>query len=128
MGNSICERFQYDDVVCPAKLLGDVFTSAVVDNIDHNPSSTTSKGSLHGTVISLFQHPASDNLGTEREVICISENVKRDNIKSLPERYSVFPPVILSKEPAAVPAMGGPLISDSTYFSDAQELAYRYFI
>ena len=91
MGNSICERFKNDDVVCPAKLRGDVFTTAVVDNIDHNPSSTTSKGSLHGTAIFLFQHPASDNLGTEREVICISQ----DNIKFLPERYSVFSPVIL---------------------------------
>ena len=128
ISTAICERFQNDDVVCPAKLRGDVFTTAAVDNIDHKPSSTTSKGSLYGTAISLFQHPAADNLGTEREVICISENVKRDNIKPLPERYSVVPPVILPKEPAAVPAMDGPLISDSTYFSDAHELAYRYFI
>jgi len=29
---------------------------STVDNIDHNPSSATSKESFHGTGISLFQH------------------------------------------------------------------------
>ena len=43
-------------MVCPPKMRGDVFTPAAVDNIDHNPSSTTSKEeSFRGTGISLFQ-------------------------------------------------------------------------
>jgi hypothetical protein len=46
-----------------------VFTTAAVDNIDHNPSSTTSKSSFHGTGISIFQHPADENDGVERDVI-----------------------------------------------------------
>ncbi|KAK3104423.1 hypothetical protein FSP39_001776 [Pinctada imbricata] len=67
MGNSICERFHVENVVCPAQLRHDLFTTAAVDNIDHNPSSTTAQGSLHGTAISLFQHTTAENDGKERE-------------------------------------------------------------
>ena len=57
MGNSVCELFQRENVVCPPSLRGKVFITAAVDNIDHNPGSTTSKESFHGTGVSLFQHP-----------------------------------------------------------------------
>jgi hypothetical protein len=53
--SSVCERFEKDDVVVPALLKKNCFTVAALDNIDHNPSSTTSIGSFHGTGISLFQ-------------------------------------------------------------------------
>ena len=43
--------------MCPSKLREGLFTTAAVDNIDHNPSSTTSSDSFHGTAISLVQHP-----------------------------------------------------------------------
>ncbi|CAG2257814.1 unnamed protein product [Mytilus edulis] len=125
MGNSICEMFKDDDVVCPAKLRCDVFTTAAVDNIDHNPSSTSAKGSLHGTAISLFQHPSQDNYGTVRAMTSISENVKRDTIKPLPERYSVVPPVVLPKEPTAIPSVDSLLFSECGFFSGAQQLEYR---
>jgi hypothetical protein len=46
-----------------------VFTTAAVDNVDHNPSSTTSKSSFHGTGISIFQHPTDDNDGVERDAM-----------------------------------------------------------
>lgn len=49
MGNSVCEMFQNDGVVCPAKLRCNVFTTSAVDYIDDNPSSNTATGSLHGT-------------------------------------------------------------------------------
>ncbi|KAH3891429.1 hypothetical protein DPMN_015529 [Dreissena polymorpha] len=117
--------------MCPAKLRGNSFdnrTTGAVDTIDHNPSSTTANGSLHGTAISLFQHSKVDNLGTDREGIFINENLKRDNIKPLPERYSIVPPVILPKEPAAVPLLEGPLMIQSDPFSDAQDLEYRYIL
>lgn len=45
-----------------------------MDNIDHNPSSTTAKDSFHGTGISLFQHSSADNPGTARERINISDS------------------------------------------------------
>ena len=43
-----------------------VFTIGAVDNIDHNPSSGTSKGSFHGTGISIFQPILSLDEGIER--------------------------------------------------------------
>ncbi|KAK0061124.1 hypothetical protein Bpfe_009285 [Biomphalaria pfeifferi] len=61
-----CRQYQHDKVVCPMKLRHGLFTTAAVDNIDHNPSSTTSKDSFHGTAISLFQHPSEHCKGTER--------------------------------------------------------------
>ncbi|VDI23212.1 Hypothetical predicted protein [Mytilus galloprovincialis] len=101
LGNSICEAFNIENVVCPAKLRSGVFTTAAVDNIDHNPSSTTTKGSLHGTAISLFQHPVPGNVGVERLTIPIDSTVsKRENLKPLPKAYTIVPPVVLPTEPA----------------------------
>ena len=57
MGNSVCQLYHIEQVVCPPTLRSNVFTTAAVDNIDHNPSATTSKNPFHGTGISLLQHP-----------------------------------------------------------------------
>ncbi len=56
IGNGVRERFNSDGVVCPPKMRSAVFTSAVVYNIDYNPTSATAKDALHGTGISLIQH------------------------------------------------------------------------
>ena len=61
-----------------------VFTTAAVDNIDHNPTATTSKSSFHGTSISLFQHAASS--GTQQEKLVTQTIVKK--ISNLPETYT----------------------------------------
>ena len=53
LANSVTAQFEKEGVVCPAKLRKDVFTTAAIDNIDHNPSSTTASDSFHGTAISL---------------------------------------------------------------------------
>ncbi|VDI63255.1 Hypothetical predicted protein [Mytilus galloprovincialis] len=61
LGNSICEAFDNENVVVTPTLRSDVFTTAAMDNIDHNPSSTTADKSLHDTAISLFQQPRGSN-------------------------------------------------------------------
>lgn len=66
LAGKACRQFQHDRVVCPMKLRHGLFTTDAVDNIDHNPSSTTSKDSFHGTAISLFQHHTEHCKGTER--------------------------------------------------------------
>ena len=43
MGNSVCQLYHIEQVVCPPTLRSNVFTTAAVDNIDHNPSATTAK-------------------------------------------------------------------------------------
>ena len=40
MANAVCEHFKETDTVCPPNLKRNVFTTAAVDNIDHNTSST----------------------------------------------------------------------------------------
>ena len=57
IANCICERFAEDGVGYPACLRKLLFTVGALDNLDHNPSSTTSLTSFHGTGISLFQLP-----------------------------------------------------------------------
>lgn len=51
MGNSVCQRYHMEHVVCPPALKQGVFTTSAVDNIDHNPSATTATDSFHGTGI-----------------------------------------------------------------------------
>ena len=55
MGNEVGARFHAEKIVCPSNLKLKLFTTGAVDNIDHNPRSTTATGSLHGTAISLFR-------------------------------------------------------------------------
>ena len=57
MANAVCEHFKETDTVCRPNLKTNVFTTAVVDNLDPNTSSTTAVSSFHGTSISLIQHP-----------------------------------------------------------------------
>ena len=54
IAEAMCERFDKDGVVSPACLRKGLFTVGALDKLDHNPSSTTSKSSFHGTGISLL--------------------------------------------------------------------------
>ena len=66
LGNNLLTRYNTTKIVCPSTLKSSVFTAAALDNIDHNPSSTTAEGSFHGTEISLFQNAKMKNPGVER--------------------------------------------------------------
>ncbi len=68
---SVCERFEEDGVVVPAGLHKGLFTVGALDNIDHNPSSTTAVGAFHGCGISLFQFPTKANPGETRNPIVL---------------------------------------------------------
>ncbi|VDI03322.1 Hypothetical predicted protein [Mytilus galloprovincialis] len=128
LGNSICESFNTENVVCPAKLRNGLFTTAAIDNIDHNPSSTTAQGSLHGTAISIFQHPVKEGDGFERLIPPIALSAARyEHLKPLPESYTVVPPVVLPKEKSEIPLLNGSLVADGTSISSALNLEYRYF-
>ena len=103
--NSVCSRFEQDGVVCPPKLREDLFTTGALDNIDHNPSATTAKDSFHGTVISLVQHPTSDNCGKDRSVNVIDENIaKQRRVQDLPDYYTNVQPVVLKNNDPVVPS------------------------
>ena len=57
MANAVCEHFKETDTVCPPNLKRNVFTTATIDNLDPNTSSTKAVSSFHVTSISLIQHP-----------------------------------------------------------------------
>jgi hypothetical protein len=103
MGNSVCQHFHTEQVVCPPTLRKNVHTSAAVDNLDHNPSSTTANDSLHGTAISLMQHPSCAGEGEDRGVVIIRGNALSRTITPLPHFYTDVPPVTSVKE-TAIPA------------------------
>ena len=108
MGNKVCARYESEGVVCPPKMKKKLFTTAAVDNIDHNPSSTTAKGALHGTGISLFQHDYDNASGEERDKADDVTSVNSKRLSPLPESYITVKPAILVKSEPPVPPLKGP--------------------
>ena len=108
LGNAVWRRYQEDRVVCPPNLRLQLFTSAAVDNIDHNPSSTTANDSFHSTGISLFQHVTTNELGISRERTPLTKHESAAGTKkviALPESYTQVPPASLPNKNIPVPNM-----------------------
>ena len=57
---NICQQYRLKERVCPNSLVKNLFTTAIIDNIDRNETSSTSFSHFYGTSISGFQH--YDNL------------------------------------------------------------------
>ena len=91
IGNNVLTHYSTTQVVFPPALKSNVFTTAGLDNIDHNPSSTTAEGSFHGTGISLFQHPTIRNLGVKREIE--KPNSSKRKLLHLPAAYANVSPI-----------------------------------
>ena len=97
---SISERFEMDGCVVPACLRKGIFTIGALDNIDHNPSSTTAASSFHGTGISVFQLPTTNNPGEERLPVTLPP---QGTGHVLPKEYATVHPVELDPSKAVVP-------------------------
>ena len=106
MGNSVCELYRLEQVVCPPMLKLNLFTTSAVDNIDVNKSSTTAKDSFHGTAISLFQHPRQPDDGTDRGRIILGGAAGMKKLGALPNYYTNVPPVQASVKGSPVPDIG----------------------
>lgn len=88
--NEICDLFNENDAVFPASLVANIFTTAAIDNIDHNPSSSTARDSFHGTSITLIQHPDSEmNVG---RLDLSAAKWSRTVTSRLPISYTSLPP------------------------------------
>ena len=94
IAEAMCERFDKDGVVSPACLRKGLFTVSALDKLDHNPSSTTSKSSFHGTGIILLQFPTENQPGESRPPVTIPPVAPRKHI--LPEAYTTVPAVALT--------------------------------
>ena len=99
---AVSEQFQ-GGVVAPACLRKGLFTLGALDNLDHNPSSTTAVNAFHGTGISLFQFPTRGDPGESRPPITISPSRKKQHY--LPNSYAVVPAVALTASAVEVPAL-----------------------
>ena len=104
LATAVCEDFRDKGVVVPAQLRCGVFTAGALDNLDHNPSSTTAEGSFHGTGISLFQFPTSSNLGEKQNDITLpSADTKKNH--QLPDSFTTVPAMVLKTANVAVPQL-----------------------
>ena len=99
LGSRVFEQYSRERCVCPPNLSKGLFTTAAVDNIDHNLSTTTVMDSFHGTSISLFQHPSNDNSGTDRLELCPLHQSTTKQISGLPESYTRVSPLMYSESP-----------------------------
>lgn len=90
IGNAVSSRFEEEKVVCPPVLCQSLFTTSAVDNIDHNPSSTTANDSFHGTGISMFQHTTDSVTGIPRDAVRIygEQRERKKSITPLPDAYA----------------------------------------
>ena len=89
--NTLCKQFELEKTVCPPKLKLELFTTAAIDNIDHNPSSTTAQGSFHGTSISIFQHPQVSLMEWNVSLYTLSSkynHASKRGLEKLPQSYT----------------------------------------
>lgn len=123
LGEAVVTQYVEDGVVCPPSLRKGLFTTSAVDNIDHNRTATTATTSFHGIVISIFQHPSSDNAGEERGPLKVIEDGKAKRVPELPEAFTVIPPAYIAKKP--VPPTT-PVFSMPSLESIATHLKHEY--
>lgn len=102
LATAVCEKLQDRDIVVPGPFRHRLFTVSAVDNLDHNTTSTTAKGSFQDTGISLFQFPASNYLGEKQNDIRLPASDAKKNQK-LPDSYTTVQAVVLKTAKLSVP-------------------------
>ena len=118
LANSVCLHAKEIGLVCPSQLRHGLFTVGALDNLDHNPSSTTAKDSFHGTGISLFQFCTESNVG-QLQSIELSSSAEIKNCY-LPEEYTTVPAVVLKKECVSVPNNCNSVTAVNGYLEEAK--------
>ena len=83
-----------------------IFTTSAVDNIDHDPTATSAQGSFHGTGISLFQHPDTENRDTKQRSFNFTFRSGK-KVTKLPESYTLVSAVTVTKSELPVPEVCG---------------------
>ena len=121
MGNAVCKMYELQNIVCPPTMRGNLFTTAAVDNIDHNPSSTTAKHSFHGTSISMLQHKTSQDDGVVRSSVPIDRLSTSKSVNDLPDYYTDVPPVSVGVKGSPVPAGTPVSLQRNDYKSHKEE-------
>ena len=119
LATSVCEFTKEIGLVCPIQLHHGLFIVGALDNLDHNPSSTTAKDSFHGTGISLFQLPTVSNEGYQQSIITLpSTNTTKNH--QLPEEYTTVPAAVLNKDNIVAPKTSDHTSSVSGHMEEAK--------
>ena len=126
LGNTAISHFETIGTVCPPKLNIGVFTTSAVDNIDHDPTATSAQGSFHGTGISLFQHPETENRCTEQRSINFTSRSGK-KVTKLPESYTLVPAVTVIKSEVPVPEVCGRQKPGCSLMSQAVAQEYDWY-
>ena len=108
-------------VICPPVLRKQLFTTAAVNNIDHNPTATTAQTSFHGTSVSIFQHPSTENAGDEREPLKLESEMKVKKGPELPEAYTNVRPAYFTINPNPPPVASQSLPAPESIWSHLKE-------
>ena len=117
LGNNICHHYEMQKAVCPPNLKIGLFTTSAIDNIDHNPSSTSAHDSFHGTGISIFQHPDDSSTGVDQNVAANLGNTPRDSkrkLAHLPDTYTNVLPIAKLRQVLPVPKFEGSTTADDS--------------
>lgn len=110
VANTVCAKYEADGVVVPPGLTSNLFTVGMVDNIDHNPTSTTATDSFHGTSLSLAQQPAVSD--PKAAHLKINPNLQgKRSVDTLPCTYTLVPQIERTKD-AQIPTVFGPCKPD----------------
>ena len=88
--NQLCKLYNVQRSVCPPRLQENIFTVSAIDNLDHNPPSSTAKDSFHGTGISIFQFQTNQDDSFKFELSKTYRN--NDSPPSLPSYYTNVKP------------------------------------
>ena len=97
LGDATVSKFVEEGVVCPPVLRKGLFTTSVMDNIDHNPSATTATTSFLGTSVSVFQHPTKESSDEERRQLRFGpERVKC--VPELPDSFTNIHPAFFKRK------------------------------
>ena len=82
----------------PSQIRRGLLTIGTLDKLDHNPASTTAKGSVHGTGSSLFHLPNMRNLGEKQDA-----SFSANKYHKLPDSFINVPAVALNEVQVSLP-------------------------
>ncbi|CAE1303156.1 unnamed protein product [Acanthosepion pharaonis] len=123
LGETVIKQYVEEDVVFPPVLRKGLFTTAAVDNIDHNPTATTASTSFHGTSISMFQHPSKEN--REQRVSPKITDSRTRKVPELPEDYTNIAPAYFKKNPTPA-SVDEVSLSDHSLFQRNIRVEYEW--
>jgi len=127
LGNRISKHFDFDSGLILPSLNKDAFTTAAIDNIDHNPSSAYSTDAFHGTAITLTQHHVMTEDACKAKTEYVSElETDLKSMKPLPSSYTTVPCVKSLPKMVCVPTCSESLPEDSPENSSAMNDQYKW--